>query len=48
MEITKEELLLLLDGFICDNGLVPALNDFLKEKGYSEEEYDEVIEKCKE
>lgn len=39
----KEELLKLLNDFICENGLVPALNDFLDKKGYTEDEYDEVI-----
>lgn len=44
MKITKEELLRLLDQFINENGLVSDLNAFLQEKGYSESEYDEIIE----
>lgn len=44
MKMTKEELLQLFDQFINENGLVPNFNTFLEEKGYSESEYDEVME----
>lgn len=45
--MTKEELLELLDSFINENGLVPELNDFLEAQGYSESEYDELMEKIR-
>jgi hypothetical protein len=43
----EQELLELLDSFINENGLVAELNAFLQAKGYSEREYDELIEKIR-
>lgn len=42
--MTKEELLQLFDQFINENGLVRDFNAFLEVKGYSESEYDELME----
>ncbi len=42
--MNKDELLQLFDEFINQTGQVGDFNDFLEKKGYSEDEYDVVME----
>ncbi len=47
INMEKDELLQLFDNFINENGLVPDFMNYLEEKGYSESEYDNVLEQTK-
>lgn len=44
MKMTEKDLLELFDKFINEQGLVTDFMEFLDEQGYSESEYDEVME----
>jgi hypothetical protein len=42
-KMTKEDLLELFDGFINDRQLFNYFREYLEEKGYSEDEYDSIM-----
>lgn len=43
IKMSKEELIELFDHFISENGLAQKFVQFIEHKGYSEEEYDNII-----